>query len=322
MKQAPFIKTVLLLLLALIATSYAAAGNNDDKEQPQQRAATAVAINGRREKAVLPRRLRTSGARRRSFDSTVVLDNKAKDLTTTKTKPSPSSTFSPAKKTSKCHTRQVRDLGYPDKYRGYYMINGCCRYCRWVGPSGSGGNPNRRVENGRGSWWSCNISHEYSSAPTSGYFDYPKCSKSIMLTMAQEPKSSPAEPERLPASRPNHSTKSHRPSKCRTRKVRDLGYPDSYRGYYKINGCCHYCRWVGDNGSGGKPIRRVKHGSSWWSCNISDEYSSPPTSGYFEYPKCKNIPKPEGLLLDRKETPRHHGIRIPNPGDIVQSLKP
>ena len=36
----------------------------------------------------------------------------------------------------------------------------------------------------------------------------------------------------------------------------DLGYKDNYRGWYDINNCgeCNaYCRWVGNNGSGGDP---------------------------------------------------------------------
>ena len=47
--------------------------------------------------------------------------------------------------------------GYPDEYRGWYDIQGCgqCNdYCRWVGGSGSGGNPNDSVRFGS-SWWSC-----------------------------------------------------------------------------------------------------------------------------------------------------------------------
>ena len=63
---------------------------------------------------------------------------------------------------------------------------------------------------------------------------------------------------------------------------KDLGYKDNYRGWYDINNCGDhnvYCRWVGNNGSGGNPSIKTQQGSSWWSCSVGDEpYSKP---GYF-----------------------------------------
>ena len=50
-----------------------------------------------------------------------------------------------------------RDQGYDDGYRGWYDVQGCgqCNdYCRWVGNSGSGGDPTKSVRR-KTSWWSC-----------------------------------------------------------------------------------------------------------------------------------------------------------------------
>merc|ERR1719420_2867768 len=52
----------------------------------------------------------------------------------------------------------------------------------------------------------------------------------------------------------------------------DEGYVDDYRGWYDVSGCgtCNdYCRWVGDDGSGGAPSSRLSHGGSWWSCRLA-----------------------------------------------------
>ena len=63
----------------------------------------------------------------------------------------------PSCKTYKENTWLAKDRGYPDSYRGYYDHQGCGRctdYCRWVGNSGSGGDPARRTTYGS-SFWSC-----------------------------------------------------------------------------------------------------------------------------------------------------------------------
>ena len=52
---------------------------------------------------------------------------------------------------------KARDDGYDDIYRGWYDASGCgvCHdYCRWVGNSGSGGNPATQTISNK-SWWSC-----------------------------------------------------------------------------------------------------------------------------------------------------------------------
>jgi hypothetical protein len=64
--------------------------------------------------------------------------------------------------------KDPRDMGYADAYRGWYDVTGCGRndkesrcldYCRWVGNSGSGGNPLHKVTHGK-STWSCSLANE------------------------------------------------------------------------------------------------------------------------------------------------------------------
>jgi len=52
----------------------------------------------------------------------------------------------------------------------------------------------------------------------------------------------------------------------------DAGYADNYRGWYDVQRCgkCNdYCRWVGNNGSGGDPATKQVHGTSYWSCRLA-----------------------------------------------------
>jgi len=72
--------------------------------------------------------------------------------------------------------------------------------------------------------------------------------------------------------------------------VIDQGYVDDYRGWYDIRECgtCNdYCRWVGNNGSGGDPSKRTVHGSSFWAChrpgNVYFDYKN---KGSFVHKKC------------------------------------
>ena len=54
----------------------------------------------------------------------------------------------PSLSTSACPvSSDTRDDGYGDSYRGWYDASGCgiCQdYCRWVGNSGSGGDPHEK----------------------------------------------------------------------------------------------------------------------------------------------------------------------------------
>jgi len=72
------------------------------------------------------------------------------------------------------------DAGYNDNFRGWYDVQGCgqCNdYCRWVGNSGSGGNP-ANLRHGS-SWWSCRLaggSAPYSVQTHFSSWSRPKCS--------------------------------------------------------------------------------------------------------------------------------------------------
>ena len=80
------------------------------------------------------------------------------------------------------------DAGYYDKYRGWYDVQGCGKcydYCRWVGNSGSGGNPkNKTIKKMKGkskSWWSCRLANKKGHYSTRKKwkkgFNYKKCVK-------------------------------------------------------------------------------------------------------------------------------------------------
>ena len=69
----------------------------------------------------------------------------------------------------------------------------------------------------------------------------------------------------------------------------DFGFPDAFRGWYDADGCgmCnHYCRWVGNSGSGGDPSLKTIHEESFWACetveNVNVKEPSP-----FTYSKCE-----------------------------------
>ena len=66
------------------------------------------------------------------------------------------------------------DAGYTDNYRGWYDASGCgiCQdYCRWVGNSGSGGDPSTRTSSGD-SFWSCRKAGGKASNPGTNQKDF------------------------------------------------------------------------------------------------------------------------------------------------------
>merc|ERR1712014_133916 len=74
---------------------------------------------------------------------------------------SPTATPSPPASPLAClpKSTSAQDAGYIDAYRGWYDVQGCGRcydYCRWVGLSGSGGDPSRRLQKSD-SFWSCRL---------------------------------------------------------------------------------------------------------------------------------------------------------------------
>jgi len=76
--------------------------------------------------------------------------------------------------------RPMLDPGYADSFRGWYDVQGCgtCNdYCRWVGGSGSGGDPAVRTVHDR-SFWSCRLAGGTSHYTARGAYPtwtLPKC---------------------------------------------------------------------------------------------------------------------------------------------------
>ena len=84
-------------------------------------------------------------------------------------------------------------------------------------------------------------------------------------------------------------------------EVVDQGFEDNYREWYDTRECgtCNdYCRWVGDNGSGGDPSVRTVYGSSFWAChrptNVYFDYKN---KGQFAYKKCDRRGGKEGKCI-------------------------
>ena len=96
------------------------------------------------------------------------------------------------KKCKKINKSKKIDAGYYDKYRGWYDVQNCGKcfdYCRWVGDSGSGGNPKKRtVKKLKGknkSWWSCYLANNKKTYSTNKWkkgFNYKKCTKKGIST--------------------------------------------------------------------------------------------------------------------------------------------
>jgi len=85
---------------------------------------------------------------------------------------------------------RTEDDGYPDEYRGWFDVQGCGRcldYCRWVGDSGSGGDPRERTAEAD-SWWSCRLAGTDAAKTPPGYFvtwKYALCSGEGALAPSQ-----------------------------------------------------------------------------------------------------------------------------------------
>lgn len=75
---------------------------------------------------------------------------------------------------------EIEDTGFTDAFQGWYDVQGCgaCNdYCRWVGRSGSGGDPRNRLAKGD-SWWSCQLAGHDNTHTVLGRFgswSLPKC---------------------------------------------------------------------------------------------------------------------------------------------------
>jgi len=82
--------------------------------------------------------------------------------------------------TCKPKSTSTADAGYTDSYRGWYDVQGCGQcmdYCRWVGNSGSGGDPTKKTTHGS-SWWSCRLAGDTKAYTAKGAiksWSLPKC---------------------------------------------------------------------------------------------------------------------------------------------------
>ena len=91
------------------------------------------------------------------------------------------------------------DEGYPDNFRGWYDVQGCgeCHdYCRWVGASGSGGDPKKKLIH-EGSFWSCRLAGTSAIISPSGAFqswDLDKCQGEGAVAPAPAPQATPYVP--------------------------------------------------------------------------------------------------------------------------------
>jgi len=79
----------------------------------------------------------------------------------------------------------------------------------------------------------------------------------------------------------------------------DVGYEDSFRGWYDVQGCgeCRdYCRWVGNNWiKDTNPADQLQFGESdaFWSCSLAGSKSQATPRGYFSsWPYTKCDPQP------------------------------
>jgi hypothetical protein len=152
-------------------------------------------------------------------------------------------------------THYPTDMGYEDEFRGWYDTSNCGTantYCRWVGNSGSGGDPKIKTQH-ESSWWACtqpdNDLYPNSNQVWPGTFDF---TKQVYTN--------------------DNCAKSKEPT--------DLGYKDEFRGWYDTNRCNHnnaYCRWVGNSGSGGNPKLKTVHEQSFWTCTTPTADLDPST---------------------------------------------
>jgi len=73
------------------------------------------------------------------------------------------------------------DAGFEDVYRGWYDVSGCGKcndYCRWVGGSGTGGDPSKELLAHGTSYWSCRLAGTTNPHTPKNHFSgwtYPKC---------------------------------------------------------------------------------------------------------------------------------------------------
>jgi hypothetical protein len=109
----------------------------------------------------------------------------------------------------------------------------------------------------------------------------------------------------------------------------DLGYTDTYRGWYDLQGCgkCYnYCRWVGNSGPGGDPsiattyLRKGATSKSFWSCvSTKTGYN---THSSFAFKKCSDKGAPAPPLSSSAQGIQYLGCFKNEAGDRVNGHVP
>ncbi|CAB9511428.1 expressed unknown protein [Seminavis robusta] len=216
-----------------------------------------------------------------------------------------------------------------DPYTGWYSLNndGCCQdFCRWVGSSGSGGDPSMAIKH-HGSYWSCRPAGYTACTYFEGFgdtFNFPKCdSQGVPSTLEPEPEEEEETPEEMEESLEDEDgetcTQLPAPAAgtCAAANPSTLdngvhGGKDPYAGWFSLNndGCCQdFCRWVGSSGSGGDPTNQIKHRDSYWSCRPAGYSACTYFEGFgdsFNFAKCdgQGVPAtPEPEEEEEEETP-------------------
>jgi len=197
------------------------------------------------------------------------------------------------------------DAGWQDGYRGLYDVQGCGQcldYCRWVGMSGSGGDPAEQTESGQ-SFWSCSLAGSGDQYTQKGFFgttfSYKKCD----------------------GGDPGGVKKTCAPDLRAATSDVDPGFADDYRGWYDAQGCgqcLDYCRWVGRTGSGGDPAVKAETAGSYWSCNLAGRHDPYTARGYFGPrflpKKCSGSPAVAKQGAARDFEPRAN-LHMPEPSE-------
>ncbi|CAB9525347.1 expressed unknown protein [Seminavis robusta] len=227
---------------------------------------------------------------------------------------------------------------HQELYAGWYSLNndGCCQdFCRWVGSSGSGGDPSMAIKHKK-SYWSCRPAGYTACTYFEGFgdsFNFVKCKRQGVPAASKpkqtaEPVPPPPAPEPVvpaPAPEPvpvpgppgltGECSKLPAPTDdtCAAANPSTLDegvrHQELYAGWYSLNndGCCQdFCRWVGSSGSGGDPSMGTKHKKSYWSCRPAGYTACTYFEGFgdsFNFVKCKRQGVPAASNPEQKAEP-------------------
>ncbi|CAB9511427.1 expressed unknown protein [Seminavis robusta] len=232
--------------------------------------------------------------------------------------------------------------GGNDAYAGWYSLNndGCCQdFCRWVGSSGSGGDPSLAIKH-RDSYWSCRPAGYAACTYFEGFgdtFNFAKCeSQGVPATPEPEEEETPEElEESLEEEDGETCTQLPAPADgvCAAANPSMIdngvhGGKDPYAGWFSLNndGCCQdFCRWVGSSGSGGHPSAGIKHRDSYWSCRPAGYTACTYFEGFgetFNYAKCdgQGLPAAPQPVVEAETAPPPP-VKEETPEELEESLE-